>query len=73
MPLDPAASWAADIAAAIKAVKPQDNAPVSDSQLEAIWTAVKTEDTSQLGQAAVAPGSFSNGAGSVSGVGGPVT
>lgn len=48
MALDPASTWGEAVAAAIKAVGVSAGTPVSDTQLEAVWTAVKTEDRDQL-------------------------
>lgn len=79
MALDAAASWAADIAAAIQSVKPDDNAKVTNQQLIDIWTAVKEQDTAQLAKADVAPNSFNiinpetSSPVPVTGIGGPVT
>lgn len=72
MPLDPPATWGQKVAQAIKAVGVDNSAPITDTQLAQIWEQVKTEDTAQLAQAAVAPGSFANGGGPVAGVGGPI-
>ena len=48
MALDSASAWGIAIAAAVKAVGVTAGTPVTDGQLESIWTAVKTEDRSQL-------------------------
>lgn len=77
MALDSATIWGKDIADAIKAIGIAPGTPVNDSQLEAVWAAVKGEDLTQLGQGDVAPGSFvappGTGGGPVTGTGGPVT
>lgn len=73
MPLDAPNTWGQNIATAIAGLGVKAGTPVTPAQLAQMWTIIKTEDTSQLGKSSVAPGSFSNGAGPVSGVGGPVT
>ena len=75
MPLDPPPVWGQNIANLITALGITDSAPITPAQLAQVWTAVKTEDTAQLGKSAVAPGTFVAPAmgGPVTGVGGPVT
>ena len=48
MALDSAVAWGKDVADAIKAVGVVAGTPVTDSQLEQIWAAVKGEDRDQL-------------------------
>lgn len=78
MALDAPSVWGKQVADAIKALRPTAGSPVTDAQLEAIWAAIKGVDTTQLGQADVAPGNFSvnsptDGPLPVSGTGGPVS
>ena len=48
MPLDPASVWGKAVADAVKALGVEAGTAVTDTQLEAMWTAVKTEDRGQL-------------------------
>ena len=48
MALDSAATWGKDVADAIKSVGVVAGTPVDDTQLEAVWAAIKGEDRSQL-------------------------
>ncbi len=73
MALDAPNVWAAQIVAAIQAIGVTDTAAITNAQLVQVWQAVKTIDTTQLGQADVAAGAFTSPAGAVTGVGGPVT
>lgn len=75
MALRPPSAVGADIANAVKAIKPADGTPVTDAQLIAIWTAVYTVIYTELtANAKVPPGSFNvPGFGAVVGQGGPLT
>lgn len=75
MALAAASTWGGNIATAINALAISDGAPITPAQLAQVWTLVKTEDTTQLAQADVAPKSFTapSGGGAVTGIGGPVT
>ena len=79
MPLDAATIWGKNVADRIKALRPPAGTPVTDAQLEAIWAAVKEEDTAQLGKSSVASGAFqiinpeTSSPVPVTGIGGPVT
>lgn len=74
MPLDSDTIWGANVAAAIKALGVEAGTAVDDAQLALVWKAVKGEDISQLGKAAVAPGTFKDSlALPVTGIGGPLS
>jgi len=74
MALDSNTTWGANIRAKITALGITDGTPVTNTDLDAIWSEVKMEDTSQLGKSDVAAGTFVDGMASpVTGVGGPVT
>lgn len=58
MPLN-GATWGKSVADVVKAVGVTAGAPITDAQLEALWTAIKTADTTELTtKADVIPGTF---------------
>lgn len=74
MALDSPSTVGAEIAAAVKAVGITAGTPVTDAQLQAMWTAVYTQIYTQLTtKAAVAPGSMNVGGTPVVGAGGPLS
>lgn len=71
--------WGTNVAAAIKAIGVTAGTPVTDTQLQNLWKAIKEQDKTEINTNAdidlasndisVLPGSFSNTGGPVAGLG----